>query len=445
MKEKIKVAIFGGSFDPFHIGHKRVVEGLIKLNKFDKIIVMPLGLAPHKKKYMTPAGYRAEMTRLGLLDLPQVEVSNYEINRPGKYSYTLDTIQYFEREIKLNYLKAKHSKARKKRRSGAKARTTRDEQKFQASLLRELIDSNLKVKLYLVYGSDALDTIESWHEPAQLLRSTKLLICRRGGENIDHIKSRADFLKEKYGAKIKFFDIEETSISGTSLRKKLRKREEVDQLLPKMVEKFIRKNSIYKLQKDMEHLNAEELIRLGIYENEVRKLVSRSRLVHSLNVMQYAVHLAVCHSYDPFKAATAGILHDIAKQMDISKQYRYAAKIGMLSPLNKNIAHGPAGAYYIKKFLGIQDQEILDALIFHTTSRPAATTLDKIIFLADKLEYGRPFKNLDKIREAADRDLDLGLASCLTEVKEALAKRSRTGHPLTMAAIDHFDELGIRS
>ncbi len=444
MKEKIKIAIFGGSFDPFHVGHRRVVEGLVRLGKFDRIIVMPLGLAPHKKQYMTPAGYRTEMARLSLRDLPGVEVSDYEINRPGKYSYTVDTIDYFKKETKLDYFQAKHSKARKKKSKRGKVRTVREEQKFQADLLQEIIGSNLKVKLYLVYGSDALDTIESWHEPAHLMKSANLLICRRGGESIDHMQVRADYLRTRYGAKIKFFDIDETTMSATDLRQQIVQGEIPDQALSTSVEKFILKNGVYRLREDMTYLSPAERVKLGVYEKEVRKMVSRSRLIHSLNVMQYAVHLARCHGYDLFKAAVTGMLHDIAKQMDISRQYRYATRIGKLSPINKNIAHGPAGAYYIKKFLHVGDQEILDALVFHTTSRPAATTLDKIIFLADKLEYGRPFKNLEKIRQAADHDLDQGMRYCLAEVREALAKRSKIGHPMTMAAIDYHDaQLGI--
>ena len=66
MAEKIRIAIFCGSFDPFHNEHKMILEELIRLNKFAQIIVMPLGLAPHVDSYMTPAGYRHEMARLGI-------------------------------------------------------------------------------------------------------------------------------------------------------------------------------------------------------------------------------------------------------------------------------------------------------------------------------------------------------------------------------------------
>ncbi len=440
MGNHIKVCIFGGSFDPFHIGHLRVIEGLIQLKKFDQIIVMPLGLAPHKNYYMTPAGYRFEMTRLALQNYPEVWVSDYEINRPGKYSYTLDTIEYFTKEIKLRYLLEEQNKLKVQSSKRLKAkRTIREENLYQQQLLEQLNNLQINVKLSLVYGSDALDTIESWHEPVKLMREAKLWICRRGDESIAHMNERADYLRQKYHAKIKFFDINTTEVSGTWLRESLTQGVIDKELLPKAVRKFIKNNGIYLFNEDMAALSRENLIRLGIYENDLRKQVSRSRYIHCLNVMQYAVHLARVHHYDLMKAATTGILHDIAKSMRINKQYKYAKKLDKLNPVNKNIAHGPAGAFYIKKFLGIADQEILDALVYHTTSRPGMSTLDKIIYLADKLEYGRPFENLEPVREAAEKDLDEAMRLCLAEVEMALKRRNREGHPCTISAIEYLN------
>ncbi|NLJ94449.1 MAG: nicotinate (nicotinamide) nucleotide adenylyltransferase [Clostridiaceae bacterium] len=446
MREKIKIAVFGGSFDPFHMGHLNVVEGLIKLEKFDRIIVMPLGLAPHKDGYMTPAGYRYEMTRLALMDYPEVFLSDYEINRPGKFSYTLDTIQYFEKEIKYNHVLKQQKKIRKKRKRRHKKnrrnqKQASNDQEYVESIEKAIENLQIKVKLSLVYGSDALDTIESWHEPARLMQKATLWICRRGNEDLQHMEARAEYLREKYQAKIKFFDIDETGYSGTEIRNEIKQDHYSKEALPKSVRKFIKKNQIYRFQADMEALGKENLITIAKYENIVRKKVSRSRFIHSLNVMQYSVHLARSHNYDLMKAATTGILHDIAKPMKLDKQYKYAKKIGKLVPINKNIAHGPAGAYYISKNLNIKDPEILDALIFHTTSREDMTTLDKIIYLADKIEFGRNFENLDEIREIAEVDLDEAMRICLEEVRESLVRRKRKGHPSTKSAINYINGL----
>ncbi|NLM19866.1 MAG: nicotinate (nicotinamide) nucleotide adenylyltransferase [Clostridiaceae bacterium] len=433
MANKIKIAIYGGSFDPFHNGHKKVLEGLLKLNKFDQIIVMPLGLAPHKDKYMTPSGYRYEMTRLGIKDLPGLTLSDYEINRPGQYSYTVDTIDFYKQKIYNDYINEELKKLSKQR----VPRGEKTKYKTDATSLKNL--QNVKVKISLVYGSDALDTIENWYEPEQIMRKAKLLICRRGSDNFKHMNERAEYLRSKYQANIEFFQIEETDISSTQLRKKLKKDKKQNNKLPPAVCRYIKNNKIYVFHDEMAQLNREQLIQLAVYEKEVRKNVSRSRLNHSLNVMQYSVHLATRHNYDLMKAAVTGILHDIAKSMKIEKQYRFAKKTGKLSPLNKNIAHGPAGAWYIHRYLGVTDREILDALIFHTTSRRNMTKLDQIIYLADKLEYGRPFANLEDIREVAETDLTSAMKLCLKEVRLALRRQSKKGHPATKAATKYLD------
>jgi nicotinate-nucleotide adenylyltransferase len=433
LANKIKIAIYGGSFDPFHNGHKNVLEGLLKLNKFDQIIVMPLGLAPHKDKYMTPSGYRYEMTRLGIKDLPGLTLSDYEINRPGQYSYTVDTIDYYKQKIYNEYINEELKKLSKLR----VPRGKKTKYKTDAVSLKNL--HNVKVKITLVYGSDALDTIENWYEPERIMKKADLLICRRGSEDSKHMNERADYLRTKYQADIDFFDIEETDISSTELREKLKQDKKQKNKIPPAVCQFIKNNKIYVFNDEMAQLSREQLIQLAVYEKEVRKNVSRSRLNHSLNVMQYAVHLATKHDYDLMKAAVTGILHDIAKSMNIEKQYRFAKKTGKLKPLNKNIAHGPAGAWYIHRYLGITDREILDALIFHTTSRKKMTKLDQIIYLADKIEYGRPFPNLDLIREAAETDLNFAMRLCLTEVRLALRRRSKKGHPITLAATKYIE------
>lgn len=148
-------------------------------------------------------------------------------------------------------------------------------------------------------------------------------------------------------------------------------------------------------------MNQQQLIQLAIYEKEVRKNVSRSKLYHSLNVMQYAVHLAAKHDYDLMRAASAGILHDIAKSRKLAKQYILAKNLSKISFLNNKIVHGPAGAWYAHHFLKVTDRKILDAITFHTIPREKMTKLDKIVYLADKLEFGKAIRGTGQIRKTA--------------------------------------------
>lgn len=433
MAEKIRIAIFCGSFDPFHNEHKMILEELIRLNKFAQIIVMPLGPAPHVDSYMTPAGYRHEMARLGIRNMPGVILSDYEINRPGQYLYTVDTIDYYKKKIRNDYLKEKSKGISKQEKIGSK----KADKSKDVNSLKSI--QNVKIVISLVYNSDALDRIEDWYQPEQIMKKAKLLICRRESDNFEHLNERADYLRTKYQAKIDFLMIKETGISSAELREKLRLNQAQKDKIPSAVYKYIKKNKIYRFSQEMAHLSQQQLIQLAVYEKEVRRHVSLCRLNHSLNVMQYAVHLAARHDYDLMKAAVTGILHDIAKSMRLKVQYRFAKKVGKLNPLNRNIVHGPAGAWYAQRYLGIVDQEILDALTFHTTSRKNMTKLDKIIYLADKLEPGRPIKKFEKVREIAETDLTAAMKLCLEEVRLSQIRRSKKRHPSTKAARKHLE------
>ncbi|MGI6767351.1 MAG: bis(5'-nucleosyl)-tetraphosphatase (symmetrical) YqeK [Lentihominibacter sp.] len=366
MSGKIKIAIFWGTFDPFHNDDKKVLEELVRSKRFNHVVVMPLGLAPYNDKYMTPSGYRYEMARLGIRGLPGSVLSDYEINRPGQYSHTIDTIDFFKGKYR-----AEHT-------------------------------GKVKVEVSLVYDSDALDTIEYWHKPEQIMKKAGLLICRRESDNFEHMKERAAYLRTEYQADIGFF-----KVKGTGKYQKGK--------MPPAVRRYIRKNKIYAFSNEMAQLNHQQLIQLAIYEKEVRKNVSRFKFNHSLNVMQYAVHLAARHDYNLMKAATAGILHDIAKSMKLAKQYRLAKKQKKSSPLNKNGVHGAAGAWYAHHHLGITNKKVLDALTFHTTPRENMTKLDKIVYLADKLEHGRTIRKSKKVRRTAETDLTSAMKLCLKD------------------------------
>lgn len=392
----MKFTIFGGSFDPIHKGHKAIVKAALEQGLAKRIIVMPLGLAPHKKRYMSMATYRLHMTELAMSKFPEVQISDYEIKRPGRYSYTIDTIRHFKEEF------ANRAK---------------------------------KVKIVLLYGSDALYTIEDWHKPAEIMREARLLVAMRGDEDIAKAEMRAQELRDKYGAKIKLFTMPPHNISSTEIRDKIKRGEDYKKDLPKKVYNFIEQNKIYAFSDDLAELTPEERIKLAQLENKVAPLMPRARMIHTLNVMNYAVHLASVHGVDRYAAAAAAVLHDCAKYLPIKKQLKYAKKAGSPGVLNQAIAHGPAGSYYAKRFLGIKDHRILSAVFFHTTARPFMPPLEQIIYLSDKIEFGRGFDDLDPIRELAEKDLNKAMKLCLSEVEEAFARRNKKIHPMTKAAL----------
>jgi len=97
-----------------------------------------------------------------------------------------------------------------------------------------------------------------------------------------------------------------------------------------------------------------------------------------------------------------------------------------------------------KKIFGVDDQDILDAICFHSTARPNMTTLEKVLYLADKISYDRTFKRLDPIRDHAKKgDLDAAMRLCLEETFIALNRKGKRPHPLSLAAFDQVRDVRV--
>jgi nicotinate-nucleotide adenylyltransferase len=136
-----RLGIFGGTFDPPHVGHVAVAEDVVRHLRLDRLIWIPAGDPPHKpERPVTPAGLRLEMTRAAVAGHPRFEVSEIEVRRPGP-SYTVDTVRA---------LHATHPSAR----------------------------------LFLVLGADQVRTLDTgWREPATILELATLALMDRAGED----------------------------------------------------------------------------------------------------------------------------------------------------------------------------------------------------------------------------------------------------------------------
>lgn len=134
----------------------------------------------------------------------------------------------------------------------------------------------------------------------------------------------------------------------------------------------------------------------------LKKHVKGDRLIHSLAVENTAIALAKQYGVDPAKAGLAGLLHDIAKQMNCEK---LAANYGICTPTEKTL-HGPVGAMWLSQHGYVKDEDVLNAIRFHTTGRAAMSGLEKVVFIADTIEPGRKFPEVDVLRDYAAEDLD---------------------------------------
>ena len=157
--------------------------------------------------------------------------------------------------------------------------------------------------------------------------------------------------------------------------------------------------------------------RLEMRERLQSKL-TKKRFEHSLGVEYVAGCLAMIYGVDIDKALTAGLLHDCAKCLSsedkISKCKKHNLPISDVELRNPELLHAKLGSLYAKEKYGVQDNEILSAIEFHTTGKPAMSLLEKIIFVADYIEPNRkPLPQIDEIRREAFTDLDKSIVHIL--------------------------------
>ncbi|MDL0420541.1 bis(5'-nucleosyl)-tetraphosphatase (symmetrical) YqeK [Caldibacillus thermoamylovorans] len=158
----------------------------------------------------------------------------------------------------------------------------------------------------------------------------------------------------------------------------------------------------------------------------IKEHLPEKRFIHTLGVMETAIQLAKTYHCDEKQAELAAIFHDYAKYRPAEEMKQIIIKEGMpkeLLAFNTEIWHGPVGAVLIKNEIGIDDEDILNAIRYHTTGRPGMTTLEKVIFLADYIEPGRSFPGVEEVRELAETDLDGAVFRSLQNTIIFLAKK----------------------
>lgn len=178
----------------------------------------------------------------------------------------------------------------------------------------------------------------------------------------------------------------------------------------------------------------------------MEKELDVKRYEHTLGVAYTAAALAMCYDVDITKAKTAGLLHDCAKCLSDDKKISICRKNNMeISTIeNKNpyLLHAKAGCCIARNKYGIEDQDILNAILNHTTGRPGMSGLEKIIYIADYIEPGRKqAPNLKEIRKLAFQDLDHALLKVLSDTLNYLNSIGGEIDPMTKETYDYYADL----
>ena len=145
-------------------------------------------------------------------------------------------------------------------------------------------------------------------------------------------------------------------------------------------------------------------------KNVLQASLPPKRYKHSLNVYATALTLARAHGLSEEKTAVAALLHDCGREVGSKESVAKARELGL--PVDEVelrqpiLLHAKIGVYNAMHKYGVADQEVLDAILYHTTGASGMTPLAKAVFLADMVEPGRDFPGVEKLRKLALKDLD---------------------------------------
>ena len=162
------------------------------------------------------------------------------------------------------------------------------------------------------------------------------------------------------------------------------------------------------------------------YKNKLKSTLSEKRYKHSLGVCDEAVKLAEKYGADTEKAYTAGILHDCAKGYDTDDQIKLCQKYGVvlddITLACKPVIHAPLGAKIAKAEYGVNDKDVLDAIMCHTVAKENMSLLDKIIYIADMIE---PMRDFDGVEELGKRRTKILTGHLFLDLNKALSLMHR--------------------
>lgn len=178
------------------------------------------------------------------------------------------------------------------------------------------------------------------------------------------------------------------------------------------------------------------------YYELAKNTLSERRYIHSRNVAAAAVRLAKKYGEDIVKAETAGILHDITKELKYENQLQIVESGGIIlddvCKKSPQLLHAITGMVYCRDTLGITDTDILNAIKHHTTARANMSLLEKIIFIADFISEERDYPDVDIMRAECEKSLEDGMLYGLGFVIPDLVARKRAIHPDALAAYNEL-------
>jgi len=384
-----RIGIYGGTFNPVHLGHFRGAQYAQKALGLSKLLMIPDRIAPHKQLPENSASpeQRLEMVRLGLSSDSAVEASPVSLDREGA-SYAYETVA----AVRAMYPDA---------------------------------------KLYFLLGDDMLPDFPNWRKPEKILENAALAVFCRGGKEVLQAKKTL----ETMGAEVILLDNPITDISSTQLRRMLVFRC-AGEFIPEAVQRYIYAHGLYGTGRTYRNLPEAEL------EQAVISLLKPNRVKHVLGCRQTAVELAKLYGADESDAARAALLHDVTKALDGPLQLTLCQAYGTIlddfSTKNPKTLHALTGSLVADRIFG-ENKAVVEAICCHTTGKADMNLLEKIIYVADYMEPNRDFPGVEKLRRLAYTDITQALKLGLEMTLAMLTEQGREISPQSREALLYLE------
>ena len=396
----MKIGIYGGTFNPPHLGHMAAAKAAVAALGLDKLLLIPAAIPPHKA---LPSDTPAPEHRLAMVEKwadgmgAGAEVSALELEREGK-SYTSDTL----RAIRQTYPDA---------------------------------------ELWLLMGTDMFLTLHLWHEPEVILSLAGICAFGRTEQDGEALFApQREQLQKNFDAKITTITLLGlVDISSTRLREQLENGGGGQYLLPS-VYGYILMHRLYGTKADLKNLDLNQL-RACSYS-----MMRAKRIPHVMGVEEEAVKLAQRWGADPELARRAGILHDCTKYYELPEQLdiceEYGVRLDALEQKAVKLLHSKTGACIARGVFG-QPDAVYDAIFWHTTGKADMTTLEKVLYIADYMEPNRDFDGVERLRHLAYTDLDKAMLLGVEMTIQEMQQRQVPIHTNTLQARDWLRQHGV--
>lgn len=356
LSKRKATVLFGGSFNPPTTAHLSVIEGVSA--RFERVIVIPAKVSPFKiNAFVLPDSDRVSLLKKMTAHLDNVEISDFELKSAG-VSYTYLTLRHFSNEQNL----------------------------------------------YFVLGTDNISELHRWKNLDEIASLTTLYFVPR--PNYEVTAEDIETLR-KLGVKYEFADFSGVDGSSSLLKVATAFNKEAE-VVPPCVEEYLKNGNAFS---DYEYIT-DAYQKFGL---------KQSRIEHIYRTTKAALVLAKKNGVDTEKAVRAALMHDIGKSVPLDS---LTAKGVQFDPeafrVHENIRHCFVGEYLAKEYLGETDEDVLEAIKYHTTGKGNMTPLACVIFCADFIEDGRKFDGIDQIRALTYRDMKAGMIKIIEHTKQFL-------------------------